>query len=84
MLQYGSRVWGINAGTEDECVEATIQATISFFESLDIRTKLSDYDVNQATIDLIVQRFEERNVKDLGERADIQIPDVREILTLSL
>ncbi|GHA60740.1 iron-containing alcohol dehydrogenase [Pontibacter akesuensis] len=84
LLQYGRRVWGVDAGTEDECIEATIQATIAFFESLDIPTRLSDYEVGQDTIDHIVKRFEERGVKNLGERADIQIPDVKEILTMSL
>ncbi|RIJ41881.1 iron-containing alcohol dehydrogenase [Pontibacter oryzae] len=84
LLQYGSRVWGVNAGTEDERIEATIQATIAFFESLDIKTKLSDYEVGEDTIKKIVARFEERGVKDLGERADIQIPDVKQILTMSL
>lgn len=84
LLQYGERVWGVNKGTEDERLEATLQATIAFFESLGIGTKLSDYEVGQETIDTIIKRFEERGVKNLGERADIQVPDVREILTLSL
>lgn len=84
LLQYGSRVWGLNAGTEDERIEATIQATIAFFESLDIKTRLSDYEVSEDTIKTIVARFEERGVKNLGERADIQIPDVKQILTMSL
>ena len=84
LLQYGERVWGVDKGTEDERLEATLQATIAFFESLGVGTKLSDYEVGQETIDTIIRRFEERGVKDLGERADIQVPDVREILTLSL
>ena len=84
LLQYGERVWGVSAGTEDERLEATIQATIAFFESLGIKTKLTDYEVGGDTIKEIVRRFEERGVKDLGERADIQIKDVEEILTMSL
>lgn len=84
LLQYGERVWGVNTGTEDERLEATIQATIAFFESLDIKTRLSDYEVGEDTIATIIQRFEERGVKNLGERADIQVHDVKEILTLSL
>ncbi|ARS35274.1 iron-containing alcohol dehydrogenase [Pontibacter actiniarum] len=84
LLQYGSRVWGVNSGTEDERLEATVEATIAFFESLGIQTKLSDYEVGEDTIDTIIERFEARGVKDLGERADIQIADVRQILTMSL
>ncbi|WP_266205389.1 iron-containing alcohol dehydrogenase [Pontibacter kalidii] len=84
LLQYGERVWGVNSGTDDERLEATIQATIAFFESLDVKTRLSDYEVGEDTIHTIISRFEERGVKDLGERADIQIQDVKEILLLSL
>ncbi|WP_299757414.1 iron-containing alcohol dehydrogenase [uncultured Pontibacter sp.] len=84
LLQYGERVWGVNTGTEDERLEATIQATIAFFESLNIKTRLSDYEVGKDTIAIIIQRFEERGVKNLGERADIQVQDVKEILALSL
>ena len=84
LLQYGKRVWGVDSGTEDERIEATIQATIAFFESLDIKTSLKDYEVGKDTIQEIIQRFEARGVKNLGERADIQIKDVEEILTMSL
>ncbi|GAB3538998.1 iron-containing alcohol dehydrogenase [Pontibacter brevis] len=84
LLQYGRRVWGVDAGTEDECIEATLQATISFFESMEIRTQLSDYEVGEDTIKAIVQRFQARGVKDLGERSDIQVDDVEKILMMSL
>lgn len=84
LLQYGERVWGVNAGTEDERLEATLQATISFFESMEIKTKLSDYEVGKDTIKTIVKRFQERGVKNLGERADIQVADVEQILMMSL
>ncbi|WP_242928343.1 iron-containing alcohol dehydrogenase [Pontibacter vulgaris] len=84
LLQYGERVWGITEGREEERIEATIQATVNFFESLDIRTRLKDYDVDKETIREIVQRFEQRGVKNLGERADIQVGDVEQILTMSL
>jgi len=84
LLQYGARVWGITVGTDDEKIEATIQATISFFESLDISTRLQDYDVDKDTISIIVKRLQERGTKNLGERGDIQIEDVEKILTHSL
>ncbi|WP_347159140.1 iron-containing alcohol dehydrogenase [Pontibacter chitinilyticus] len=84
LLQYGERIWDVTVGTDDEKIEATIQATLSFFESLDIPTRLQDYEVEQDTIQMIVQRFKERGVKNLGERSDIQIEDVEKILTLSL
>ncbi len=84
LLQFGERVWGVNQGSEDERIEATVQATVNFFESLDIRTRLKDYDVDKQTIQEIVDRLEKRGVKNLGEHADIQVSDVEQILTMSL
>ncbi|TGE13448.1 iron-containing alcohol dehydrogenase [Hymenobacter elongatus] len=84
LVQYGQRVWNITTGTDEERAEAAVQATVRFFESLDIKTRLSDYEVGPDTIQHIVQRFTERGVKNLGERADLQIADIEKILTLSL
>jgi NADP-dependent alcohol dehydrogenase len=84
LVQYGQRVWNITTGTDEERAEAAVQATVHFFESLEIKTRLSDYEVGEETIRHIVQRFTERGVKNLGERADVQIADVEQILTLSL
>ncbi len=68
LLQYGQRVWNITVGSDDERVQAAIDKTVEFFESLGIKTRLSDYGVVPETIDKIVTRFEERNWIDLGDR----------------
>jgi NADP-dependent alcohol dehydrogenase len=68
LLQYGQRIWNITSGTEDERVQVAIDKTVSFFESLGIKTRLSDYGVAPETIEKIVTRFEERNWIDLGDR----------------
>jgi len=68
LLQYGERVWKITEGTEDERIDLAISKTVDFFESLGIRTKLSDYNVPRETIDKIVRRFEERKWLNLGDR----------------
>jgi NADP-dependent alcohol dehydrogenase len=68
LLQYGKRVWNIAEGTKEERVDAVIDRTVTFFESLGIKTRLSDYGVGRDTIDRIVARFEERNQLALGDR----------------
>ena len=75
LLQYGQRVWDINRGTEDERINTAIDKTTEFFESLGIKTRLSDYGVRQDTIDKIVSRFEERKWLALGDRG-LTTPDV--------
>ncbi|MCX6325771.1 MAG: iron-containing alcohol dehydrogenase [Bacteroidia bacterium] len=68
LLQYGQRVWNITTGTEEERIDAAINKTTEFFESLGIKTRLKDYGVKQDTIDKIVTRFEERKWLALGDR----------------
>jgi NADP-dependent alcohol dehydrogenase len=68
LLQYGERVWGIKAGTDEQRVNDTIQKTVNFFESLGIQTRLSDYKIETSTIDEIVRRFESRAWLKLGDR----------------
>ena len=75
LLQYGQRVWDITEGTEEERINSAIDRTTEFFESLGIKTRLSDYGVKQDTIDKIVKRFEDRKWLSLGDRG-LTTPDV--------
>jgi NADP-dependent alcohol dehydrogenase len=84
ILQYGERVWKITEGTEDERIDATIQKTVEFFESVGIKTKLSDYGVGRDIISKIVDRFVKRGIKAIGERGDLTVDDVAKILETQL
>ena len=79
LIQYAERVWNITSGSADVKIDKAIEKTIGFFESLGIKTKLSDYDVAEETITKIIARFTQRGVK-LGEKADIGPMDVKLIL----
>jgi len=79
ILQYGERIWGIKAGTEDERIDAAIAKTIEFFESLGVPTTLPEYQVPEETIDIITTRFKENGVV-LGEKRDIDYVEVEAIL----
>jgi len=84
LLQYGERVWKITEGSTDEKVDAAIEKTVEFFESLGIKTRLGDYGVGQDTIDKIVARFGERKWNNLGDRG-LTTPEVtREALEYQL
>ncbi len=50
LVQYGERVWDIRDGTPEERAEAAIAKTRNFFESLGVKTRLSDYDLAKATL----------------------------------
>ena len=79
LLQFGARVWNITQGSEDEKIDATILKTESFFHTLDIKTKLSDYNIPKESIKLIVEKLEKRGWKKLGDRG-LTTPQVVEKL----
>nr|WP_321412001.1 iron-containing alcohol dehydrogenase [uncultured Carboxylicivirga sp.] len=84
ILQYGANVWNVTNGTEEVKVNATIQKTVDFFESLGIKTRGFEYGITEATVDEISNRFEQRGVNALGEKGDLTIDNVRQILKMQL
>jgi NADP-dependent alcohol dehydrogenase len=84
ILQYGERVWNITAGSENERIDAAISKTVEFFESVGIPTKLSAYGVGADFIPVVCNRFSQRGIKGLGERGDLTVEQIAEVLTLQL
>ncbi|MEH1919927.1 iron-containing alcohol dehydrogenase [Nostoc sp.] len=84
LLQYAEQVWGIVDGSEEERVTEAIAKTRNFFESVGVRTRLSDYGVQLDTIPVIIERFEKRGTVALGEYKDVNSQVIEQILTLSV
>jgi NADP-dependent alcohol dehydrogenase len=84
LAQYGERVWGITGTSVEEKAEKAIAETVTFFHTMGMKTKLSENtnDYNN-TADFIVNRFEERGWKALGEKQNITPDKVREIVEMS-
>ncbi|MEH1817574.1 MAG: iron-containing alcohol dehydrogenase [Nostoc sp.] len=83
LLQYAEQVWGIVDGSEEERVTEAIAKTRNFFESVGVRTRLSDYGVRLDTVPVIIERFEKRGTVALGEYKDVNSQVIEQILTLS-
>ena len=79
ILQYGSRIWGINSGTETERIDLAIRKTADFFESLNLPTTLTAYGVTAESVKRITERFKARGYK-LGEKRDIDFQVIESIL----
>jgi NADP-dependent alcohol dehydrogenase len=84
LLQFGERVWGITSGTPDERIDTAITKTVAFFESFGIPTKLSAYHIGADFIPVVCTRFKDRGLTAIGERGDLTIEQISEILTLQL
>jgi len=84
LLQYADRVWHINSGSEDEKIDLAILKTRSFFESLGVKTHLSDYGVTADKIDMIVEQLGDHGLTALSETGDLTLDISRAILLRAL
>jgi len=83
LAQYGKRIFNLT-GTEDEIANEAINKTVEFFHTMGMDTKLSDYTKDfDNTADFIVNRFEERGWLGLGEKQNITLEKVKEIVEMS-
>jgi NADP-dependent alcohol dehydrogenase len=80
IIQYASRIWGINGADEQEVIDAAIAKTVAFFESMGLQTRLRDYKIPTPTIEEIVERMEEKGFVNIGENLLIGIEEIRKIL----
>lgn len=84
LAQYGERVWNITGNSTDDIAHKAIEKTIDFFHTMGMKTKISENAENiEKTADFIVNRFEERGWKGLGEKQNITLEKVREIVEMS-
>jgi NADP-dependent alcohol dehydrogenase len=84
LAQYGERVWGITGNSVEEIAAQAIAKTVAFYHTMGMKTKLSENTTDyKNTADFIVDRFEERGWKALGEKQNITPEKVREIVEMS-
>ena len=84
LLQYGERVWGINTGTNEERITATIDKTREFFERMGIPTRLSAYGLAADAIDVVIRQLEEHGMSKLSEHGDVTPEVSRRVLEAAL
>lgn len=83
LAQYGKRVWQITKGTDDEIAMQAIEKTEQFFVSMGMKIKLSENTHNtQDTAEIITQRFSQRGWTALGEKQNITLDKVKQIVEL--
>ncbi len=84
LLQYAERVWGITEGSEDVRIEKAILKTEEFFHSLDIPTKLSDYNLGEELIEKVLVSLENHGMTALSEHGDVTLDVSKKILAAAI
>lgn len=80
ILQYAERVWHIESGSEEEKIDLAILKTREFFESLGVKTHLSQYGVTADKIPTVLEQLKAHGLTALSETGDITLEVSRKIL----
>lgn len=84
LVQYAERVWKIVEGTDEEKADAAIGRTRAFFESLGVKTRLSEYGVGAERIPEVVAQLKAHGMVALSETGDLTPEIAEEILRASV
>lgn len=80
LLQYAERVWHIESGSEEEKIDLAISKTKEFFESLGVKTRLSEYGIGADKIPVIIEQLKAHGLTALSETGDITLDVSQKIL----
>jgi NADP-dependent alcohol dehydrogenase len=84
LTQYGKRVWNLT-GDDTTIAKEAIVKTEEFFQSLGIKTRISDYTQEYQGIEAkIKETFEERGWTAMGERQSLTPEDVEAIVLAAI
>lgn len=71
LKQYAQRVWHISEGSDEEMIDQAIAKTEEFFQQMGIGTHLSDYHLDESTIEPIIEQLKTHGMVTLGEHNDV-------------
>ena len=84
LIQYAERIWNITEGSDEEKIEQAIVKTEDFFQSLDVKTKLSDYGIDAEGIGKMIGGLETKGMTALSETQDLTLDISRKIYEAAL
>jgi len=84
LVQYAERVWHITEGTDDEKIDLAIEKTREFFQSLGIKTQLSEYDVGEDKFPEVIENLKSHGLTAISETGDITLEVSHKILETAL
>jgi len=84
LLQYADRIWNLRDGDEDARIDQAIEHTRHFFESLQVRTRLSDYGISAEAIPALVAQLERHGMTALGENRSFGLDGSRQVFELAV
>lgn len=84
LAQYAANVWNVPEADESVMANKAIECTINFFESMGLKTHLSDYGLGEEIIPVVIEKLKEHGHVNIGEKQKITAEVAAEILKLAL
>lgn len=84
LLQYADRVWGLREGDADARIDQAIKYTRQFFESMQVKTRLSDYGIGSDAIPALVAQLQRHGMTALGEHQSFDIAHSQQVYELAV
>lgn len=84
LIQYAERVWNIREGDDDARIDQAIAKTEKFFNSIDMATRLSAYEIGPEIVDKVIANLEKHGMTQLSERGDVTLDVSRKMLEIAL
>ena len=84
LLQYAERVWDLREGDADSRIDQAIEKTRQFFESMQVPTRLSGYDVGKDAIPALLAQLERHGMVKLGEHQDVDLIRSKQVFELAV
>ncbi|KZN68514.1 iron-containing alcohol dehydrogenase [Pseudoalteromonas luteoviolacea] len=84
LLQYAERVLGLDISDEDNAIASAIELTEQFFNSVNMKTRLSDYDIGEEAVSKITEQLERHGMTALGEQQAVTLEKSTKIIRASL
>ncbi|KPV96126.1 Alcohol dehydrogenase YqhD [Pseudoalteromonas sp. P1-9] len=84
LLQYAERIWGITEQDKNLAIDRAIEKTEAFFHSVNMPTRLSDYQLDEKVADAVVEQLERHGMTELGESQQVTLNISRAVLKASV
>lgn len=80
LLQYASRVWGINEGSDDTRIDLALAKTRDFFEAMGLKTRMRDCGLEPQAVEAVLEQLKTHGMTALGENGDVTLDVSRKVL----
>lgn len=84
LLQYAARVWNLTEGDEEARIDAAIERTEAFFNSVGVPTRLSGYGLGKEHVEPVLAALEAHRLVKLGEDRGVTLEVSRKVLELAV